>query len=92
VLAWDQGFYLDPNRFSWGLGDVNATSVPYFDCRCGERFKGIEDFPAQLETFLQRLRAHDFQPRQYILDNLTLESCAGKFVQFLDAAATAGVT
>jgi hypothetical protein len=44
VLAWDQGHYLDPNRFAWGQPNIAATSVPYFDDRCGERFKGLEDF------------------------------------------------
>jgi hypothetical protein len=60
ILAWDQGWWLDPNRIRWGTPDVPATSVPYFDSRCGEKFKGIEEFETQLERFLERLRRGDF--------------------------------
>src|SRR5215510_7468067 len=35
ILAWDQGQWLDPDRFKWGTPDVPATSVPYWDGRCG---------------------------------------------------------
>jgi hypothetical protein len=29
VFAWDQGFWLDPNRFAWGTPVVKATSIPF---------------------------------------------------------------
>lgn len=84
ILAWDQGWYLDPNRFRWGAPDIPATSVPYFDSRCGEKFKGIEEFDTQLERFLERLRCGDFQPRAYILENLSLEDCSRRFVEIVE--------
>ena len=31
ILAWDQGWCLDPNRFQWGAPEIPVTSVPYFD-------------------------------------------------------------
>jgi hypothetical protein len=63
-----------------------ATSVPYFDRRCGLRFRGIEEFPERLTEFLDR--AADMAPRDYILDNLTLEKCSGHYLQILEDAAT----
>jgi hypothetical protein len=83
VLAWDQGWFLDPNRFEWGSPEIPATSVPYFDSRCGERFKTIEEFETTLDDFLERLRRHSFDPRAYILENLTLERCSQRFLDIL---------
>jgi glycosyltransferase involved in cell wall biosynthesis len=82
VLAWDQGRWLDPNRFAWGDADVPATSVPYFDESCGVRFGNIEEFGARLSEFLDRRAA--MSPRDYILRNLTLERCSGHYLQILE--------
>jgi len=87
ILAWDQGWCQDPNRFHWGAPDIPVTSVPYFDQSCGETFKGLADFESQLDRFVERLTLADFQPRQFILDHLTLESCARRFVDILDEVA-----
>ncbi len=86
ILAWDQGECLDPNRFAWGTPHIPATSVPYWDDRCGVKFKGINDFSDQLEIFLSKLYANEFAPRDYILENLTLEKCARDFVNILEKA------
>jgi hypothetical protein len=84
VLAWDQGWWLDPNRFAWGDPEIPATSVPYFDERCGVRFRDIEEFPERLGEFLDRRAV--MAPRDYILENLTLEKCSGHYLQILDDA------
>lgn len=84
ILAWDQGSWLDPNRFAWGDPEVAATSVPYFDDRCGLRFGGIEDFCEKLTEFVDR-RPH-LAPRDYVVDNLTLEKCSRRYLQILDDA------
>jgi glycosyltransferase involved in cell wall biosynthesis len=81
VLAWDQGFCLDPQRFSWGQPVIPATSVPFFDDRCGVRFQSASDFPDRLTEFLDRLSARQFQPRQYVLESLTLEKAAAHFLE-----------
>ena len=84
ILAWDQGECLDPNRFVWGMPFISATSVPYWDDRCGVTFKGISEFPIKLEMFLDKLNRKQFAPRDYILDNLTLEKCALHYVDILN--------
>ena len=86
MLAWDQGWCLDPNRFQWGQPEIPATSVPYFDGRCGVKFQGVGEFPARLEEFLGRLRANALHPRDYILENLTLEKCAQRYLEILRTA------
>jgi hypothetical protein len=87
VLAWDQGHCLDPNRFQWGQPDIPATSVPFFDERCGLRFNGADDFAARLDEFLEPLRSNAFSPRAFVLDNLTLEKCSAAYVEILNDAA-----
>jgi hypothetical protein len=91
ILAWDQGRWLDPDRFAWGQSEVAATSVPYFDKRCGLTFSDATDFPGKLDEFLDRARADVFAPREYVVDNLTLEKCSSRFVELLDEASSQSV-
>ena len=84
VLAWDQGWYLDPNRFKWGQSQIHATSVPYFDERCGERFTGPEDLDEKLSLFWNRVEASAYSPREFVVEHLTLEGCARQFLSFFE--------
>jgi len=88
ILAWDQGRCLDPERFVWGQPEIAATSVPYFDHRCGLTFQDAADFPDKLNEFLDRLHAGTFAPRDFVLDNLTLEKCSSRFIELLDEASS----
>lgn len=86
ILAWDQGWWLDPNRERWRQGEVRATSVPYFDERCGVRFRSIDEFSAKLTEFLSFQRSGALAPRDYVIENLTVEKCAEDFIHILDDA------
>jgi glycosyltransferase involved in cell wall biosynthesis len=88
ILAWDQGWWLDPQRFQWRTPSVPATSVPYFDARCGATFADATSFDETLDDFLSRVRRGAFNPRGYVLEHLTLERCSRHFVELLshDAA------
>jgi glycosyltransferase involved in cell wall biosynthesis len=86
ILAWDQGWWLDPNRQKWQQADVLATSVPYFDQRCGLQFRGVDEFPDKLGRFIELQHRGAFAPREYVLENLTLEKCSAHFVRLLDEA------
>lgn len=85
ILAWDQGFCLDPNRFAWSMPEIPATSVPFWDARCGIKFQNIQEFSTKLDEFLDRLHQQQFSPRNYILENLTLEQCAQRYSEILEA-------
>ncbi len=84
VLAWDQGHCLDPNRFTWGQANIAATSVPYFDERCGERFAGPEELEEKLSIFMEKIKASAYCPRDFIVENLTLEGCSEQFLLFMN--------
>ena len=86
VLAWDPEECLDPERHQWGQPHIPATSVPYFDERCGIRFKSAAVFETALERFLERRNAGGFKPRAYVLEHLTLESSARAFLDIVGDA------
>jgi glycosyltransferase involved in cell wall biosynthesis len=84
VFAWDCGEFLDPHRFAWGDPHIPATSVPFFDQRCGDTFSDLRSFREKLDDFL--IRRPRCLPRQYILENLTLEQSAQRFLDILQDA------
>ncbi|HEY5229176.1 MAG TPA: hypothetical protein VIJ19_11585, partial [Opitutaceae bacterium] len=72
-----------PERFKWGSPTIPTTSVPYFDARCGLRFTDSPDFERALPRFLESMDRSAHRPRDYILENLTVEKCSQKFVDLL---------
>lgn len=84
VYAWDQGFWLDPNRFLWHTPVVKATSIPFFDSRCGLSFSGITEFEQNLPTFWTGVTEGKYNPRAYILETLTLKQSALSMLQIID--------
>jgi len=85
ILAWDRQQWFDPDRLLFGLDFVPATSVPYWDERCGLKFRSIDDLPERLGQFMELLRLDRFSPRDYILEHLTLEHCAKQYLDLLRA-------
>lgn len=80
VLAWDRGgYWQDPDYYPHRVKFGPVSSVPYWDDRCGIKFTSAADFPGKLESFWNRY--NEFKPRDYILENLTLERCAEKYVE-----------
>lgn len=81
VLAWDPGRCLDPERFKWGQPEIPATSVPYFDERCGLKFQHASEFSRRLDEFLHKVESAQLRPRDFILENLTLKKCAESYLR-----------
>jgi hypothetical protein len=86
VIAWDNGYCLDPNRYKWGDPVMPATSVPFFDERCGERFKDYLEFQELFDLFFDNVKSSFYNPRDYILENLTLEKSAEKMLNIITEA------
>lgn len=74
ILAWDNGFWLDPRRPDFEPAPVPATSVPFFSPECGERFASHTDLPAAFDLFWSRLPS--YTPREYIKQEVTFEGSA----------------
>lgn len=81
VFAWDEGgFWQDPQYYPGRVKFEPVTSVPYWDDRCGVKFRtGTEIAPA-FDTFWRGVEGGVYCPRQMIVENLTLERCASKYV------------
>lgn len=58
-----------------------ATTIPYWDHRCGEYFHQSQDFETIYNKFIKQLQIYN--PRQYIVDNLSKEVCRKKFLDIV---------
>jgi hypothetical protein len=82
VLAWDNGFWLDPQRPRFESHPVPATSVPYFDATCGERFRDLDAYYPAAERFFAQLLS--YQPRAYVEERLSLADSARRYLSYHD--------
>lgn len=87
ILAWDIGKWCDPMRFDLGRENAKASSVPYFDSRCGMKFRGVADFEVTLDMFFEKLGSGEFHPREYVLENLRLCQGAQRYRELFAEAA-----
>jgi glycosyltransferase involved in cell wall biosynthesis len=79
ILAWDNGYWLDPLAYRFEKEMVPASSVPFFSPDCGERFADWAGFTPALERFLARLP--ELKPRRYVCEHLSLERSAEIYAQ-----------
>ena len=80
ILAWDRGgYWQDPCYYPHKVKFEPVSSVPYWDERCGLKFAHAADFELQLQHFIHNIDL--FKPRDYILENLTLEKCALQYLK-----------
>lgn len=65
--------------------NIPCTTVPYWDKRCGEVVYDYGGFEGAngISLFLKKLQQNMYQPRQYILDNLTADICEQHFISAL---------
>jgi hypothetical protein len=74
LLAWDNGYWLDPLWKMFSSKKIPASSVPFFSEECGEKFRDIANCEPALSAFLNRLS--NFRPRKYLIDNLNMMNSA----------------
>ena len=67
IIAWDIKEWLDQGE----AYRVPATSIPYWDDRCGEVFFNIDDLEVTFSKFYATLDKYD--PKAFIKDNLSFE-------------------
>ena len=54
---------------------VPATSAPYWDARCGEKFTDKHQLADAYHTLAQNIDNHAYSPRQFVLDNVGVDVC-----------------
>lgn len=84
VFAWDEGVLADPNMPPLPA-DANVTSVPYFDSRCGMRFKLDEMLPAFDAFWSTRER---FKPRTFVEQKLALPHSGRRYLSLYASLCT----
>tara|TARA_B100001093_G_C26847461_1_gene1023543 strand:+ start:2014 stop:2862 length:849 start_codon:yes stop_codon:yes gene_type:complete len=57
--------------------ELKATSIPYWDERCGEFFYNKSEFINKYDKFINNLK--NYSPREYVLENLSVEKCSENF-------------
>lgn len=60
----------------------DTTSAEYFDKRCGIKIKDLDEIGEAVDKMEADL--HDFSPRKYILENLSLEKQARGLLSFYE--------
>ena len=66
-----------------GYPDIPATSIPYWDKRCGEFFTQPKELEERFKYFIKNLST--YKPREFIMDNLSIEPCAKNFVSLINS-------
>ena len=85
LFAWDRGgYWQDPNFFPDRVRYGPVSSVPYWDERCGMKFGATDEFVGRFGDFWRRVQADEFAPRDYVVKNLTLETCARWYADIAD--------
>ncbi len=85
VMAWDPGCWLDPMRFTYQKPVVPATSVPFFDQRCGVTFKDLEAFKGGFDLFYEDALTNKFKSREFVLECLSIEKSTARMLDIYDS-------
>lgn len=64
--------------------DQYATTIPYWDERCGESFTDISEIETKFATFLSKL--DQYKPREYVLENLSPEICSKRLEKIIHSS------
>lgn len=62
--------------------NIPAKTNPYWDSKCGESFTNIQDIPIAFNKFIENINT--YKPREYILENLSIEKCSEKFINLVN--------
>ncbi|TAJ87536.1 glycosyltransferase family 1 protein [Reyranella sp.] len=85
ILAWDHGgLWKDPTYAPHRVRFAPVTSVPYWDERCGVKFRGGADLLPAFDEFWFGVEAGIYTPREMIVESLTLEQRARSYLDLVD--------
>jgi len=79
LLIWDAKSM--NQEYGYNYADIPATVIPYWDERCGEYFYNNTELEKTFDLFISKLET--YKPREYILENLSVEKCSERFLELL---------
>lgn len=65
-------------EYGQNYDDIPATTIPYWDYRCGEFFYNENELENMFELFLSKLETYN--PRNFIIENLSVDICEKKLM------------
>jgi len=68
-------------EYQSSYSDITATTIPYWDERCGEYFTDVQQLESTFNKFITNLS--NYKPREYILNNLTFDICEKKLMDLV---------
>ena len=77
IIAWDIKEWLDQGE----AYRVPATSIPFWDERCGEKFYNVDEMGETFDKFYARI--NDYNPKEYVKENLSFESSVKTLLDIL---------
>ena len=77
IIAWDIKEWLDQGE----AYRVPATSIPFWDERCGEKFFTVDEMGETFDNFYARI--NDYNPKDYVKENLSFESSVKTLLEIL---------
>ena len=77
IIAWDLKEWLDQGE----AYRVPATSIPYWDERCGEKFYNVDKLEETFDNFYARI--NDYDPKAFVKENLSFESSVKTLLDIL---------
>jgi hypothetical protein len=79
LLVWNVSSM--KQEYGYNYDDILATSIPYWDKRCGEYFYNQNDFFITFNKFISNL--HNYNPREFILEHLSIDVCEKHFYKLI---------
>lgn len=87
-FALEEALSCDVPLFVWDVTSMNqeiglnydnipATTIPYWDERCGEYFHRQDEMERTFDLFLSKLDT--YKPREYVVENLSFDACENIF-------------
>lgn len=61
--------------------DYKATSIPYWDERCGEYFYEVSEFNEKFKLFINNL--DKYKPREFVKETLSVEKCSERLQEII---------
>jgi hypothetical protein len=80
LLVWDVTSMKQENGSNYS--DIPATTIPYWDERCGESFINSNELQPTFDKFINKINT--YKPRELILENLSIEKCSEKFINIVN--------
>ena len=77
IIAWDVKEWLDQGE----AYRVPATSIPFWDERCGEKFFTVDEIEETFDYFYARI--NDYNPKDYVHEKLSFKSSVNTLLDIL---------